>query len=316
MSELILDYEKVSQIEECTKQEWLIEYLWAKNACGIIGGQPKCCKSWLGLDMAVSIASQTPCLNFFQVHEKGSVLVFMAEDRIEEVKRRIQEISLARNISINELELYIIKNSSIMLDSEDDCKRLENTVEKIRPKLLLLDPFVRMHRCDENSAKEVSHLLSNIRRLERDYNVSVILTHHSSKRLSSRPGQALRGSSDFHAFGDSNIYLSRENDELKLTVEHRTSKSIDPFIIELNSEKNIHLKIKNSKPLLSAKNQITVHDRIMVVLQEHEDGISRKNLREILRISNDTLGKAIKDLLDSCILINSDGKLLCHKYAT
>jgi predicted HTH transcriptional regulator len=54
----------------------------------------------------------------------------------------------------------------------------------------------------------------------------------------------------------------------------------------------------------------------MAVLQEHEEGISRKNLREILRISNETLGNAIKDLLDSCKLINSDGKLLCNKYAT
>jgi hypothetical protein len=35
-----------------------------------------------------------------------------------------------------------------------------------------------------------------------------------------RAGQALRGSSEFHAWGDSNLYLRRDGDDLMLTVEH------------------------------------------------------------------------------------------------
>jgi hypothetical protein len=35
------------------EQAWLIESMWAYAAVGIIGGPPKCCKSWLGLDMAI-----------------------------------------------------------------------------------------------------------------------------------------------------------------------------------------------------------------------------------------------------------------------
>ena len=34
------------------EQTWLIQDLWGQAAVGIIGGAPKCCKSWLGLDMA------------------------------------------------------------------------------------------------------------------------------------------------------------------------------------------------------------------------------------------------------------------------
>ncbi|MCP4935538.1 MAG: AAA family ATPase, partial [bacterium] len=44
---------------------WLIESVWAQDAVGIIGGAPKCCKSWFGLDMAVSVASGTHCLGRF-----------------------------------------------------------------------------------------------------------------------------------------------------------------------------------------------------------------------------------------------------------
>jgi hypothetical protein len=42
-----------------TQKRWLIKDLWALEAVGIIGGAPKCCKSWLGLDLAISVASKT-----------------------------------------------------------------------------------------------------------------------------------------------------------------------------------------------------------------------------------------------------------------
>ena len=41
-----------------------------------------------------------------------------------------------------------------------------------------------------------------------------------------RAGQALRGSSEFHAWGDSNLYLRRHGDQLALAVEHRAAASI------------------------------------------------------------------------------------------
>jgi len=44
------------------EQRWRIEGLWSADAVGIVGGEPKCCKSFLALDMAVAVASGTPCL--------------------------------------------------------------------------------------------------------------------------------------------------------------------------------------------------------------------------------------------------------------
>ena len=46
---------------------------------------PKACKSWLGLEMAVSVASATPCLGTFPVREPGGVLIYLAEDSLEAV---------------------------------------------------------------------------------------------------------------------------------------------------------------------------------------------------------------------------------------
>jgi hypothetical protein len=59
---------------------WLIEPLWARAAVGVLGGAPKCCKSWLALDLAVSVASNSDCLGAFSIDDPGPVLLYMAED--------------------------------------------------------------------------------------------------------------------------------------------------------------------------------------------------------------------------------------------
>ncbi|MEO6777029.1 MAG: hypothetical protein ABI467_29130, partial [Kofleriaceae bacterium] len=40
---------------------------------------------------------------------------------------------------------------------------LTETIDKLRPRLLILDPFVRLHRIDENLAGEVAPLLAYLR---------------------------------------------------------------------------------------------------------------------------------------------------------
>ena len=33
-------------------QRWLVQQLWGESAVGVIGGAPKCSKTWLALDLA------------------------------------------------------------------------------------------------------------------------------------------------------------------------------------------------------------------------------------------------------------------------
>ena len=42
------------------RQQWLIDGLWARQAVGIVGGEPKCGKSFLALDIAVAVAAGRP----------------------------------------------------------------------------------------------------------------------------------------------------------------------------------------------------------------------------------------------------------------
>jgi RecA-family ATPase len=78
---------------------------------------------------------------------------------------------------------------------------LNATVAGLKPKLLVLDPLVRLHAIDENIAAEVAPpLLGFLRSLQRHHRTAVALVHHARKGAAhARGGQALRGSSELHA---------------------------------------------------------------------------------------------------------------------
>lgn len=286
--------------------EWLIEDLWLWNAAGIIGGQPKVCKSWLGLDMAISVASQTPCLGRFAVAKPGPTLVFMAEDSAHQVRKRVAGICKSRGLDIAGLNLTLITSPFLRLDDEGDRDRLLRTVDSIRPRLLLLDPLVRLHRLDENNSRDIATLLGFLRGLQRSHDCAVVLTHHASKRANARPGQGLRGSSDLHAFGDSNLYLSRSGDALELSAEHRAAAQVGPLALQLNGDADaLALELVDAS---TVQKQPSIEEKILGLLSQSEKAISRPSLRRTLKVNNQRFGQVISGMLkNGAIIANTDG---------
>ena len=93
--------QRASQIDTAGPQiQWLIEGLWTEQAVGILGGEPKCCKSFLALDLAVSVASGTACLRQFPVRRRGTVLLFPAEDSLPVVRQRLEGICAAAQVPL------------------------------------------------------------------------------------------------------------------------------------------------------------------------------------------------------------------------
>ena len=221
--------------EEAPELRWLVTDLWSHDAVGIVGGEPKCCKSFLALDLAVAVAAGVPCLRRFPVLNPGRVLLYAAEDAPAVVRRRLEGIAAAAGVALPDLDIQVITAPTLRLDLEADRRSLAQTVDHLQPRLLILDPFVRLHRIDENASGEVAPLLAYLRELQRRYALAVVVVHHAKKGAArARGGQALRGSSEFHAWGDSNLYLRRQGDDLTLTIEHRAALSQKPIKIELS----------------------------------------------------------------------------------
>lgn len=234
----------VVQVEPlAAERQWLVEGLWLAQGVGILGGAPKCCKTWLAAELAVAVASGAPALGRFAVHTPGPVLVFCAEDSPPALRTRFDGIAAARDLVLADAPVMLLDVDALRLDREADLARLRATVAQLQPRLLVLDPFVRLARIDENSATEVSAVLGALRTLQREHALAVLVVHHARKSPAAHPGQSLRGSSDFAAWGDSNLYLSRHGDALGLSVEHRNASAPPRLGLRLEALPAPHLVV-------------------------------------------------------------------------
>ena len=292
-------------------QRWLIDALWAERAVGILGGEPKCGKSLLALEIAVAVAAGVPCLRRFPVAHAGRVLLFAAEDSHPIVRQRLEGICAAAGISLNALDLYVITASVLRLDLTGDQERLEETVKQAHPRLLVLDPFVRLHRIDENASGEVAAILSSLRRLERTYATAVLLVHHVRKGAAHlRAGQALRGSSELHAWGDSNLYLRRRGNVLRLSVEHRAAAAPDDLHLTLpGDEQHLWLDIVDATvaPPLEPTTP-AAHQRIYTALAAASQPLTLQRLRAASRLRTSTLCGTLNALVaEGSVRKSADG---------
>ncbi len=134
------------------ERRWLVTSLWSEQAVGIIGGEPKCCKSFLALDLAVAVAAGTPCLRRFAVPHRGRVLLYAAEDALHIVRQRLEGICAASAVALADLDIQVITAPTLRLDLDADRKSLAETIARWQPRQLVLDTIVRLHRIDENAA--------------------------------------------------------------------------------------------------------------------------------------------------------------------
>src|SRR5437867_4279137 len=281
-----------------TDEAWLIEGLWSAQAVGILGGEPKCGKSFLALDLAGSVASGTPCLRRFPTRASGPVLLFAAEDAPHIVRQRLEGIAHAAGVDFPSLEVHVITVPTLRLDRHEHQQALEATVARLQPKLLVLDPLVRLHCIDENLAAEVAPLLAYLRRLQRHYATAVALVHHARKGAThERGGQALRGSSELHAWGDSNLYLRRHGQQLHLSIEHRAAPSTDRLLLALRTNTPALALEVVDEPLEQSPTQPSSLQRIEQLLAEATTPISQRQLRQAARMRACHVAKILATLI-------------------
>jgi hypothetical protein len=129
--------------------------------------------------------------------------------------------------------------------------------------------------------------------------LSVILVHHTRKNAAGgvAAGQGLRGSSDLHAFGDSNLYLRRTSQRLLLSSEHRAAAASPPVYLELvaTDVQTIHLEVVSEVNRLQ---RAGLPDQVLALLAG--DVVqTRGALRDALGVQNQRLGEVLQSLEQS-----------------
>jgi AAA domain len=95
--------EVAARVAAAGEPRWLIQGLWPADAYGVLAAQEKAGKTWVALDLAVSVASGCPWLDHFACPTPGPVLVFLGEGGERATVRRIQAIATTKGVDPDQL---------------------------------------------------------------------------------------------------------------------------------------------------------------------------------------------------------------------
>ncbi|MBP1598488.1 MAG: hypothetical protein H6Q05_3865 [Acidobacteria bacterium] len=290
---------------------WLIEHLWTAAGVGILAGQPKSLKTYVALEMAVSVASGSPCFGVFPVSVQGPTLVYAAEDAPSDLRSRLESLAAQRDRRLEDLDLRVITADFIRLDHPQDQERLRETVLRYRPMLLVLDPLVRLHSQDENQSGPMAALLGYLRRLQRSTGTAVLIVHHLRKSgNASGAGYNLRGSSDLYAWVDSFVSLQRCRDRITISAEHRAATPLKPVPVELVHESQGRapwLRITTPDVPLPETNHDLLRTRLLDLLGKTAHPLKTDEIRQKLQVRKHRVTSMLKDLCEEGLVVRLPG---------
>lgn len=283
----------------------LISEIIIKEILIIIASYAGVGKSIIALSIAKAFLTGQPLWGKFPVLEQGSVLLIDEETPRPFLKERIPRMRFDRG-----LPFYVIHFQGVKIDTDEGMEALEEALDKINPKVLIIDSFIRIHSADENKTKDMARVMDRLRKIV-NRGLTVILIAHHGKGQDRPAEEKLRGVSEIPAGIDIEYSVVDKSDgeagvkilEFK-SVKTRT-KPVDPILLKLtfpeNPDSEITVEYQGTRAedaleevknilrekeidgqLISGNNGATF-SKIEDWLREREAKVGQKTLRVILK---------------------------------
>lgn len=282
--------------------EELVYGLLHRGSKMVLGGSSKTNKTWVLLDLAISVAFGEPWLS--QKTAKGRVLFLNLEIQSGFFTKRIEAVANAKNIALAPgcLDVWNLRGHCASFDN-----LLPKILERIREvgyALIVLDPVYKLlGGRDENAAGDMSELMNSIEALATDTNAAVALAAHFAKgNASSKESiDRISGSGVFARDPDSILTLTRHETEGAFVIEPtlRNFKPMPAFVVRWGFPLMRHddtldpTKLKQPKPgravvfssdmLLAALGKKKLNAAAWLKATSTETGMGRSKFYELLR---------------------------------
>lgn len=298
--------------------EQIVHGLIHRGTKAVVASASKAGKTWLLLDLALSVAEGQKFLRWNTT--KGKVLfvnfeiprVFMKE-RIRHLKLKKQQ--LTENTVVFEMQnLFIWTLRGLTGDFENLLERMIAQIKDQKFDLVILDPIYKgMAGKDENTSMAVGELCHNIEQLAVETGAAVVYAHHFSKGNQSNKNvlDRMSGSGVFARDADSIIALTPHKQEDCYTVEVtlRNFAAQDPFVVEFD------FPVMKLKPTLKAEDlrgkggrpTETEDDKLVdLLLVEGLTWTEWKDAALEIDIPESTFKRKLKDMHDNGLIVKDE----------
>lgn len=175
--------------------QWDVDQWLSESSVVFLVSPPESYKTWLLLDLAVSVASGRPFLGEFKVYNPGPVIIIQQEDSHAGLTERLSVIIQSRlglHPEINgeeismpkfpDLPIYIHPSRNLRFDDEEVMSELESFIDEIRPRVVIIDPLYSAAKVDNYMADSTEDMFE-LKRFRDLYGTSFVIAHHSKKNV-------------------------------------------------------------------------------------------------------------------------------------
>lgn len=194
---------RLSDIENRPPPAFLIDRHIPQVSTGFLYSAPGIGKSFLALDMALSLAFGDDKWHGDQI-DKGAgdpCVLYLAAEGSFGFRNRVRAWRSARNIAADAKDMFVMIERSIDFMNVGDVDKLIRTVRRAiqrRPCLVVVDTVSRsMPGADENLQKEMTLFVKACDHVKDMFQCAVLGVHHAGKSGDMRGSTVLRGAGDF-----------------------------------------------------------------------------------------------------------------------
>ena len=221
--------------------DWLVDGLIQRGANGFICAPPKVGKSWLAVDLALSLALGLPWVEF-DVRRLAKVALITREDNPGLTRWRMDRLLAGKNCTVPDLEGRLYVNSReqspvFRLDESELFAPMISELKAVRPEFVILDVFNVLHGADENDNTEMRRVLEELNRLQREVGCSIGVVHHFNKTAEGSLTQRLRGAGAIAGWAEWLIGVEAADEHVrKLQFELKAAQPPESLYFRVSGE--------------------------------------------------------------------------------
>ncbi|CAN1511675.1 AAA domain containing protein [Methylophilaceae bacterium] len=195
----------IDELEHLPKLNWLIKDILVDGGIATIYGESGSTKSFLAIDLAMHLATGSEWFGL-EVN-RGIPIIYTALEGFRGVVKRIKGWCKKNNLSPSNI---FIDHDSLLLGEQGSVESFINyyKASNFNRGMIIIDTFnMACPNIEENSAKEMSGVITKAKLIAEKLNSTVLIIHHSGKDES----RGMRGSSSLKASMDTIIYVKQDS---------------------------------------------------------------------------------------------------------
>ena len=180
--------------KELVPMEWLIGMMIPAGTVTLLSGDGGAGKSLLALNLAISVATGGALPWLGMQPEQGPAIYVGAEDNIDEMHRRINNMIWNRpdinysdlsNLHIASLAardalLSVVDARTNTLAPSPLFEQIRSKIDAVRPRVVIFDTLADLFPGNENDRAQARQFVGQLRKLSVDFSTTIILLSHPS----------------------------------------------------------------------------------------------------------------------------------------